>query len=299
MFWERKEKFLQSNMDITKSTALGLLKKVEEFEHLFEIDASEFTKEQILIFFKSLESKSLDSINVQLYIMARYTDWCIENIISESDVNHYKEISKYDKENFILVEGKERFFGFEEMEQMSLMLRHNPVDQFMLWAPWYGIGAVRREELESITINDLDENGVLHLENGRQIILDNNFYYIFTNACTTYTYIRQDGAQVPLVGEGAWKRAINTRGNNIRTKMNSKYLRIARYVGRELNYNTIQVSAIIHTLKTEAKNQGIELETFIRISPKVEEIFDHFNYRTTVSLGRRISSFLYSYKRYF
>lgn len=290
----QKQRFISIDESIVKSTLIGLFNKAEMLEIMYDKDLYNFTEEQGIEFLKCLRSTSIESLGVQLSMIIRYTDWALSENLVVDGINHFREITKEQRDACISAKAANKYYTFAEIKEMCDKLSDNPVNQYVILDPWYGIGAKDREEIEHVGLDDLFGN-TLNVGN-KDIHVDKYFINIFVKSCNTYVYY-SNSITKDMVGEGAWKQCTNTRGDNFKSKINSKYLRISKLVGKELNYNVIKFSAMLHHVKSIAKIMGIGNKEFV-FSNDMIEILDMYEFRTSLSNAQRKSTFWYKFGIY-
>lgn len=291
----QKQRFINIDESIVRSTLIGLFGKAEMLETMYDKDLYNFTEEQGIEFLKCLRSTSIESLGVQLSMIIRYVDWALSENLVIDGVNHFREITKEQRDTCISARAADKYYTLSEIKEMCWKLSDNPVNQYVLLAPWYGIGAKEREEIERVGLENLNKDNLLII-GGRTIFVDEYFIDIFTKSCNTYVYYSNSLTR-DMIGAGAWKQCTNTRGGNFKTKINSKYLRISKIVGKELNYNVIKFSAMLHHVRRRAEMNAINNREFV-FSNDMIEILDMYEFRTSLSDAQRKSTFWYKFGIY-
>lgn len=290
----QKHRFINIDESIVKSTLIGLFGKAEMLETMYDKDLYNFTEEQGIEFLKCLRSTSIESLGVQLSMIIRYVDWALSENLVVDGVNHFREITKEQRDSCISAKAADKYYDFAEIKVMCDVLADNPVNQYVLLAPWYGIGVKEREEMERVKLEDLHDNIIIIGD--REVPVDKYFIDIFIKSCNTYVYYSNSLTR-DMIGVGAWKQCTNTRGNNFKSKINSKYLRISKLIGKEVNYNVIKFSAMIHHVKRMAKLMNIDNREFV-FSNDMIKILNIYEFRTSLSDAQRKSTFWYKFGIY-
>lgn len=290
----QKQRFINIDESIVKSTLIGLFGKAEMLEIMYGKDLYNFTEEQGIEFLKCLRSASIESLGVQLSMIIRYVDWALSENLVIDGINHFREITKEQRDACISLKAANKYYTFAEIKEFCNILKDNPVNQYVVLAPWYGIGAKEREEMEYVGLKNLHEDILTIGE--RNLHIDKYFIDIFTTSCNTYVY-HSNSIIRDMVGEGAWKQCTNTRGSNFRSKINSKYLRISKLVGRELNYNTIKFSAMMHHVRRQAEIMAVDNKDFV-LSDNMLDILNTYEFRPSLSDAQRKSTFWYKFGIY-
>lgn len=290
----QKQRFINIDESIVKSTLIGLFGKAEMLETMYDKDLYNFTEEQGIEFLKCLRSTSIESLGVQLSIIVRYVDWALSENLVVDGVNHFREITKEQRDACISAKAADKYYTFADIKAACDKLADNPVNQYTILAPWYGIGAKEREEMERVGLDDLYDN--MLIIGDKELPVDEYFIDIFTKSCNTYVYYSNNLTR-DMIGHGAWKQCTNTRGSNFKAKINSKYLRISKLVGKELNYNVIKFSAMMHHIRRRAEIMQIDNREFV-FSNDMIEILDMYEFRTSLSNAQRKSTFWYKFGIY-
>lgn len=291
---EQKQRFINCDQSIVKTTLVGLFNKAEMLETMYDKDLYNFTEEQGVEYLKCLRSASIESLGVQLSMIIRYVDWALQENLVEDGLNHFREISKEQRDSCVSIKAVEKYYTQDEIMRMCDQLSENSVNQYVLLAPWYGIGARRREEMEEANIHNLHNNKLLI--DGKELHVNKKFIDIFVKSCNTYIYF-SSRVNKEMIGAGAWKTCTNTRGNNFKTKMNSKYLRISKIVNREVNYNVIKFSAMLHHVRQGAEQLSISNREFV-YSEHMIPILNLYEFRTSLSDVQRCATFWYKFNNY-
>lgn len=290
----QKQRFINIDDSIVKSTLIGLFGKAEMLETMYDKDLYNFTEEQGIEFLKCLRSTSIESLGVQMSMIIRYVDWALSENLVIDGVNHFREITKEQRDSCISAKASNKYYTFAEIKEICDKLADNPVNQYVVLSPWYAIGAKKREEMEQIGVDNL-QGDIITIED-REIHVDKYFIDIFKKSCNTYVYYSNSLTR-DMIGVGAWKQCTNTRGGNFKTKINSKYLRISKLVGKELNYNVIKFSAMMHHVKRRSEMLGIDNREFV-FSNDMIEILNMYEFRTSLSDAQRKSTFWYKFGIY-
>ena len=290
----QKQRFINIDESIVKSTLIGLFGKAEMLETMYDKDLYNFTEEQGIEFLKCLRSTSIESLGVQLSMIIRYVDWALSENLVVDGINHFREITKEQRDACISAKAANKYYTFAEIKEVCSKLKDNPVNQYVVLAPWYGIGVREREEMEQVGLKNLHED-ILTIGK-RSLRVDEYFIDIFVKSCNTYVY-HSNSITRDMIGEGAWKQCTNTRGSNFKSKINSKYLRISKLAGRELNYNIIKFSAMMHHVRRQAEIMKMNNKDFV-LSDDMLNILNIYEFRPSLSDAQRKSTFWYKFGTY-
>lgn len=292
---EQKQRFISIDESIIKSTLIGLFNKAEMLETMYDKDLYDFTEEQGIEFLKCLRSSSIESLGVQLSMVIRYVDWALgENLVIDG-LNHFREITKEQRDSCISIKAENKYYSYNEIMEMCDKLSDNPVNQYVLLAPWYGIGAKDREDIAEITMQNLHDDKIVI--GSKELRVDKCFVDIFTKSCNTFIYFSNRNNK-EMIGAGAWKVCTNTRGGNFKTKMNSKYLRISKALGKEINYNVIKFSAMLYHVRCGAEQLEVSHRDFVYDSKDMIQILNLYEFRPALSDVQRRATFWYKFNSY-
>ena len=292
---EQKQRFINTDHNVVQSTLVGIFNKAEMLETMYDKDLYDFTEEQGIEFLKCLRSSSIESLGVQLSIIIRYVDWALtENLVIDG-LNHFREITKEQRDACVSIKAQNKYYSYDDIIEMCEKLSDNPVNQYVLLAPWYGIGAKDREEIERIGMQNLHNDKIV-IED-RVLQVDKYFADIFIKSCNTFIYFSNRNNK-EMIGSGAWKVCTNTRGGNFKTKMNSKYLRISKTVNKEVNYNVIKFSAMLFHIRHAAERLQMSHRDFVYCSDDMIQILNIYEFRPSLSDVQRRATFWYKFSIY-
>lgn len=169
---ERKDQYIEENKErnnFLDKTSFNTFVRVLPMEQKLNKDACDFSSNEIISWYKSLNTTSMESLmsnNSQLKI---YTAWCITHGFVKDNQNHYDEITIdtiSDCLNKELIDKKvlsrEQLVNLIEKE-----IKDNPSDKFLLLALFEGICGHEMSDLTMLKWKDFDvKNGAVRLYSG-------------------------------------------------------------------------------------------------------------------------------------
>ena len=297
---DQKVRFMETGSNVVQTTMTRIFNLAEMLEILYGKDMYNFTEEQGIELLKTFRSESLESLGVLMSNIISYVDWSIENNLVDDGINHFREITKEQRDECLSIKAKDKYYSKQEIMDMLEILKDKPVNQFILLAPWYSVGAKHKDEIDNVTIDDIDVN-MLHLRSrkgDRKIEIDDLFRRVIIEAQETFVYYSPTFTERQLKGYGAFKICSNSKNDpRIELKINRSFTRVSKLVGRDINYNTIRFSSMIHRIKEGAEKAGVTNQDFV-FSDEAFKILDLFQFRTTLNNAQRQSSFWYKFQNY-
>lgn len=299
---EQKERFMETSNRAVESTMNRIFDLAEMLETLYDKDMYDFTEEQGIELLKTFRSESIESLGVIASNIISYVDWALMNNLVADGVNHFREITKEQRDSCVSIKAKDRYYSKQELMEMFNDLKDNPVNQFLLLAPWYSVGAKYKDEVDNVCAENVaGHNLYLNSRKGgeRKIEIDDVFCKtIVDSQMETMYYSPLTGTERQLKGHGAFKICYNSKNDpKIELKINRGFVRISKILGKDVNYNTIRFSAMIYRIQEGAKELGITTQDFV-FSDHVFPILDLFQFRTTLVNAQRQSSFWYKFQSY-
>lgn len=155
-----------------KKTIDVLFKRVAPFEERIDKDLYNFSTKEIVEFYKSLCTPSLDSLMIMNNQFKLYTAYALANSLVTDSQNHYEEMTNTILNNCInksLAEAK-----IITREELLHILRSSDVenvsDRFLSLALFEGICGKEACEFFDLTLDKFDlENQIVHLSTGREL----------------------------------------------------------------------------------------------------------------------------------
>ena len=244
---QRKDKFFdslnknQSTIDVDKRTISALL----WFEKENKKDFCEFTYDEISKMYQAMPGKSHTYYAKINGILKEYTDWCIKNKYYNGPNNYvgfnaasfvsFREVKYYRESTLLSLSGK--FI--------------NPVDKFILLAPFYGFRNVDNyREITELNSSSFDITHNEIIVSGRRIKVAPTLISCGLEAINTYSYQWGDGIRTnDIYGPGIikYRNTKSLKSFNINMYISNKYNRVIRPIINDDNctYKKIYDSGII------------------------------------------------------
>lgn len=248
-------------------------RKCESLEEELGKDISCFTSSEIISYYKSLLSRSFETLMVINIRLSKYTNWCIDrNLVSDMQ-NHFNEL---DHEvlmsclNAKMVDQK-----IITREQLLDWTHYTdvPGEKFIALAIFEGIGYANVLELGKLSLKDFD-HGKVHLYTGRTLDISDELYRFAIESSETYEYIasslnkRDKLVKYDPTDNGIIKRGANARDlsdENTRRRILALLGRI-RAKGGTIAYTKkgLLDSGRIHYIKELMKKEdGTDVKSYI------------------------------------
>lgn len=170
------------------NTIMTYFNKCSEIETITEKDISCFNLNEIIGYYKQLNTTSsqyLQSLNSQL---GAYTGWCQNSGSVPDNQNHFKEVTRKMLEQCInehLLK-RQRITRDELLQELSEQ-KFNICEDFLLLALFEGICGKRYSEIRSLSLKNFKGNKVV-FEN-REFEVSNKLIELATESAETYYYI--------------------------------------------------------------------------------------------------------------
>lgn len=268
----------------------------ELFENKNKTDINCFTIDEIVEFYKYLNTTSLNSLIVLNSQMSLYSDWCIEHGYSNDNINHFLEVSTdmlHKCLNTKLAESE--IVDRKQIEDLIDELL-NPGDKFLVLALFEGLGGKDNSNLCDLRLEDFDGEYV-HLRDGRTLKVSEKLRALAIDAAEEYklygfngeeskslTYAKTDPEIIKLICNSKIDNLMNPRRFYIRLLKIRDYLE-SPAIGRfELNESGRRDYIV------ELMNKGDYITVEDCIKDNREEIENRYN---------RIQSITQYVKRYF
>lgn len=170
-----------------EAAATQYFKQAEPVEEALQKDLSNFNINEILGLLKHFCTSSMETLMMGTSMFRRYTYYCIEQNMVQDGLNHYEEVTNemyLDCINKSLSEDK-IISRKELMKQVHLL--ENPVEQFVLFAVFEGLGGTGCMDLVDIQLGQFSNNTVT-LKSGRVLTIPKELYDIAETSANEYFY---------------------------------------------------------------------------------------------------------------
>ena len=262
-----------------KQHLINLFSKSASLEEEYGKDISLFSVDEILQFYKVIDTKSLDVLNNINSWLNLYTSWCMSRLLLPTGINNYQEITiemmsgcvnKLAMENVILSE--EDIFNIVNKMQ-------NAREKFLLLMV-YETGRIKNlANVFEAKLHDFDmDNRILKTVDGRTVHVSRDLCRIAREADETLEYrpyIISDSPKVInrkryLVDHGfIYKETDTARSDNPRVKQGRMLLGLKKSfdiigVPKWISIKDFDNSGVINRFKRIASETGMETEDIIR-----------------------------------
>ena len=283
--------------------------KAEEFEEKFNKDLCNFTKDELMDFYKSVGSSSYLTLRAFNYQMMQYFDWCKEKGLTSKDVSSFEEISKEELDFCVATEKKEAsLITREELENWCDYDIQNSRDQFIMLCLFEGLKGKNYSEIINLSRRDLsikvDENGkkTYFAEVGdnpsRKIPVSEKLYYTAISAYDTNDYVTFGTVrkifQLKANGSKIFKGFMNQNfeytsdfqkgrvlASIVKRNVESLSLSTGRNHFESVTPSSIRLSGMVHFIKTRSAELGITPTEYISQEAYRDEI--NYQYGSKVS----------------
>ena len=262
---ERKMEWLNCSgfKKSTRASVSTVLNRIEKYEERLEKDCCDFTKEEVLAFYKEYNTSSVVSISNMNSQYKTYTEWCCEKGYTKT--NSYAELTIYDWEKCTTKESEiitredllNLFKGFTG--KIS-----NPCDQFLCLALFEGICGTKMSELVFLTMSDFKGNEV-HLNSGRVLTVSDKLLQLAQESAETYEKISYSGdnrsrklKDEPYIFKAAYN-AVSDKEESRVYNLRKNLLICRETTGvSAINQLSLVESGRIHMIKQFMKEQGYD-----------------------------------------
>lgn len=179
---ERKKRYLNSDMfkydDKTKVVIERVFETLSDTEMQKDKDLSEFIHPQVVDLLKNVNSTSKNYLRLISNICFEYTNWCkIEGYIDRNNINYYdSNITKIIIDDLIPLRMIENKFFTKEYVLDILDKLTDPIDKFLVYAPFCGIVGAACENLKYFKYSDVNQKEkTVKLYDGKTVKVDDLF----------------------------------------------------------------------------------------------------------------------------
>ena len=179
---EIKQKYIDESVERNASlNVLGVraFNQVESYEKELEKDCSNFTVNEIIIYYQRKCSTSLDTLNTLNSLLKGYASWCLQRNIVEDNQNHYEEINQdilgnclnYGMVNDKIISRHDLLFVIKDFLNVS--------DKALMLALFEGICGENMCELVNLKCEDIKTKGGKHIAtlcSGRKLEISKELY---------------------------------------------------------------------------------------------------------------------------
>ena len=301
MFNEKTKKRFLNAVDLSqfpKSFWNNVFKKSEILEEQYNKDLYNFSKEQILIWYKLLDSKSLEYLSVINYNIIKYVQWALQESLIVDGMNHFAEIT--DDEIFECVNKYGLNSSIITKEELDNILFHIPSsrDKFVLLALFEGIKGINLDDVVNMKLDDINRSdNTVNLESGKKKKISNQLIqYAIESAdekCydsisgRTYKYEERPGHPVKVVRRNGTKSAGDVITKVIRGEFD--VIGVPRYV----TFNSIYTSGLIHQINQFADQDNVSAAEVLNNPVYLDYLKNQYGHNKSIN-----KRFLLKYKEF-
>ena len=189
---ELKQAFIQTMVDsgvnkTISAVATQYFNQAEPIERALQKELCDFNINEILGLLKHFCTPSMETLMMGVSLYRRYTYFCMDNNIVLDGINHYEEVTNemyLDCVNKSLSEDK--IISRKELLK-EIHLLENPVEKFVVYAVFEGLGGVGCMDLVDIQIEQFYNNTV-KLRSGRVLTVPQELIDIAEESANEYFY---------------------------------------------------------------------------------------------------------------
>jgi len=191
---ERKETYINFIKDtgILEGGIKYLSLKFEQcspFEEKLEKDICDWSVTEIINFYQSMISRSLESLLVVNSQYAKYTTWCLENAFVNDSQNHFLEIDREILNKKCVNRGYLISGIVSRHELINLINNENRVknayERFIILGIFEGIGGDANNNFQNLTMKNIRRN-MIYLPDGRNLRISKELVEYAKQASETY-----------------------------------------------------------------------------------------------------------------
>ena len=170
-----------------ETAATQYFNQAEPVEEALQKDLCNFNITEILGLLKHFCTSSMETLMMGVSVFRRYTYYCVEQNIVKDGINHYEEVTNemyLDCVNKSLAEDK---IISREYLLKQVRLLENPVEKFVLFAVFEGLGGTGCMDLVDIQLNQF-KGGKVILKSGRVLGVPKELIDIAEESANEYYY---------------------------------------------------------------------------------------------------------------
>ena len=262
---------------VTETSIRAMIKRVVEWENIFNKNMYEFNKDEALKMFSSVHAISVISLQNINLVMKHFARWLIDNK-NLSITSTFEDIGKYDLEQCIDQNKKQNLIiTRDELDEIMDQLL-NATDKAILLLLFKGAGGERLQEIMFATIDQLSKTDMkMYFKNGKTIELEQDEYDIIhegfiEDELASFGTSMRVSKVVPL---GLYKMRCNALSYNDNINNEGDRERRYRYaqrrlmlisdaIGMNITSNSVQESGLLHRLQLGVEESGLEFREYIK-----------------------------------
>jgi hypothetical protein len=320
----QKMRFLKAKNyeESTIGTIKTFFRMVGRVEYDYDKDLVEFSQEEVIDMFKSINTRSRITIISMCTFFREYYDWCLQEGIITNNDNKF-DLSKTPIYANLVVPDEvleEQYFTRKVLKEKYVKNVIDIGNKFLLYALFCGVKGEGNEELVCLRLRDLDEeNKKLTLVTGRIIEVDDFFIQLMKEADSAKYYdqagdlqsrnTRYDWSYEYVESQYVFKYMARGVANQPISEhmLKSRFAVIRKQSGNKaLSMNTIYKNGLINYLKEKFEEQGISLEEGLTkkygrhahvFGKTTEQYIEEFGSKTTLrALKMEIKDFFHCFQ---
>ena len=305
---EIKQRYIEkkeSDTIISDGALDNLFNRTMEFEENFGKDLSCFTYYEIEEMYKTWNSSSFNTLQVQHSSLTMYTDWCINNSLVVDFQNHFREFNREKLTNCLnLVVFNSRVFNREQiLEWCNDVYTKNPSDAFILLALFEGIRGDNYSDIANLKMSDFnaEELTVRLPYNKKTVKISQQLYNYAKKADETLVYHSLlSNAEFPLLNDdliikNKYNAVMGANEKNRNRRVEKRVKQMAEYFGLDniLTTKALIESGVLYYVIQKCKETGLEpYECIKRYGEEIEYQFDYKIIRTNRRFCDRYKEYL-------
>ena len=264
---EWKQDYLDKQQIANVNIYKNYFNKSKATEESLGKDLCEFTRYDILNYYKSMSTSSFFVLYNMHSLFKRYTDYCLSKGVVGDGQNHYCEINQSD----IMAQCVNRrvlnkkIMTREDVEYLCASFA-NPRESFAALAIFEYGGGKEYKDIWKLKLSQFDGKGKLSLDRG-DVEVDNLLYMYAQEADGELTYITQKSTR-PLMDEGyIYKYSTSCKSERSRDKYwsftNSFNKQFKILEADYIMLGNIELSGIIDFIKRKSEIAGISSKEYL------------------------------------
>lgn len=199
-----------------RTIMLQAFESTEPLEDSLQKDVSNFTVKEIIAYYKTLCTASLERLMVLNSQLSRYTNYCLNNYSVQDNQNHYLEIDVDILKTCLNVGKIEASIVTREELLADIESLPNPSERFLVLAIYEGILGKQYSELANLNIRQFHD-GIVDLGT-RQLTVSNELVKLAEESTDEYFYYC-------YVADGSFKQKnyLYSDDNIIKSLYNAKH----------------------------------------------------------------------------
>lgn len=170
-----------------EASATQYFKQAEPVEEALQKDLCNFNITEILGMLKHFCTPSMETLMMGTSVFRRYTYYCIEQNMVADKINHYEEVTNEMYLDCINKNLSEDSIILRESLIKQIRLLENPVEQFVVYAVFEGLGGTGCMDLVDIQLEQF-KGATVTLKSGRVLTISPELLAIAKESANEYFY---------------------------------------------------------------------------------------------------------------